>query len=112
MRLEEIAVSGPIVSITSPGNNALVVLPTNLVINAAVSGFNSTVTNVAFYNGSTKLADDPASPYSFAWSTVTPGLICSARLVRITAASRPVGPRANHRPEQCRAIHRHQQPGQ
>src|SRR5439155_14195952 len=56
-----------------PGNNAVVVLPTNLVITAIVSGFSNAVTNVTFYSGTTKLADDSSSPYSFAWTTVTPG---------------------------------------
>jgi len=73
MRLEEFANAGPLVRITGPADNTLVVLPTNLVITAFVSGFGGTVTNVAFYNGASKLGDDPSNPYSFAWNTVIPG---------------------------------------
>ena len=62
------------VQITSPGNNTLVVLPTNLVLTAIVSGFtNSVVTNVAFYNGAAKLGDTTVAPYNYTWSAVTTG---------------------------------------
>lgn len=72
-RLEEFAAGGPLVQITTPKNNALVVLPTNVVVSAVASGFGGPVTNVAFYGGTTKLADAPHSPFSFAWANLTPG---------------------------------------
>ena len=73
LRIEEFAVSGPMVQLTAPGNNARVVLPTNLVVTALTSGFGGVVTNVAFYNWPTKLGDDPIAPFSYAWTNVTPG---------------------------------------
>ena len=73
VRLEEFLMGGPQVRITSPLNNALVVLPTNLVISALASGFGGTVTNVAFYRSATKLGDVTNSPYNFAWPTVGVG---------------------------------------
>lgn len=66
--------SGEFVTIASPGNNARVILPTNLVLSATTSGFTNAVTNVAFWNWpSTKLADVATEPFNYAWTTVTPG---------------------------------------
>jgi len=73
IRLEEFVIAGPMVQITNPVNNTLIVLPANLVINASVSGFAGTVTNVAFYNWPTKLGDVSSAPFNYTWSTVTPG---------------------------------------
>ena len=66
-------VTGPFVAITSPGNGGQFALPTNIVIDAAVSGFTNTVTNVAFYANTSRLGADPSSPYSFAWSNMATG---------------------------------------
>jgi len=58
----------PVVSITSPANNA--VLTTNIFpINATVTGTN--ISNVSFYNGTSLIGADATSPFSF----TTPSLI-------------------------------------
>lgn len=85
---------GPAVKITSPANNALLGLPDNLVINAAVSGFAGTVTNVAFFIDASKLGDDTTGPYSAAWSNATPGQYLLTAVASdntgVTATSAPV----------------------
>ena len=55
----------PTVSITAPLNNAVVVSPANVVINADATDANGTVTQVDFYSGTTLLGTDATSPYSY-----------------------------------------------
>ena len=64
---------GPRVKITSPTHNALLGLPDSIGINARVSGFTGTVTNVAFFIDGTGMWNDTNSPYSAVWSNATPG---------------------------------------
>jgi beta-glucanase (GH16 family) len=63
----------PTVSITSPANNAIVVSPNNVVINATAADANGSVTKVEFYNGATLLGTSTTSPYSFTWNTPSVG---------------------------------------
>lgn len=63
----------PVVSLTAPANGLLVGAPASLTLTAAASDGDGTVTNVAFLANGTKLADDAASPYSFAWNSVAAG---------------------------------------
>ena len=63
----------PTVSITSPTNNAIIVSPNNVVINANAADANGSVTQVDFYNGTTLLGTDATSPYSFTWNTPSVG---------------------------------------
>jgi hypothetical protein len=63
----------PVVSITSPLNNATFTAPANITINANASDPDGTVSSVAFYSGSTLLNTDATSPYSFTWSNVVAG---------------------------------------
>jgi|GEM_PF-919609 len=62
----------PTVSITSPVNNATFAPGANITINANASDDGS-VTRVEFFRGTTKLAEDTSSPYSFLWSSVPAG---------------------------------------
>ncbi|MCX6903153.1 MAG: Ig-like domain-containing protein [Verrucomicrobia bacterium] len=73
LRIEEFAISGPMVQLATPANNTRVILPTNLVLTALAGGFSGLVTNVAYYNGAVKLASLPFAPYAYAWASVTPG---------------------------------------
>jgi len=66
-------VGGQFVTITSPGNSAKVVLPTNLVLTASVSGFTNTVTNLTWFANTTQLGSVTTSPYTFPWTNVTTG---------------------------------------
>jgi hypothetical protein len=63
----------PTVSISSPVNNTSFNAPASIVINATAADNNGTVTQVAFYNGTTLLGTDTSSPYSFTWSNVGAG---------------------------------------
>ena len=62
----------PSVSLTNPANGAVFTSPANILLEATASDSNGTVTNVAFYAGATKLADDATEPYLFNWTGVPP----------------------------------------
>jgi Bacterial Ig domain/PA14 domain/Secretion system C-terminal sorting domain len=63
----------PLVSITSPINNAVFIAPANIILQATASDGDGTVQKVEFYNGTIKLGEALVAPYSFAWNTVTVG---------------------------------------
>ncbi|MBI3853895.1 MAG: Ig-like domain-containing protein [Verrucomicrobia bacterium] len=64
----------PIVSITSPTNNATYTAGANITINADASDLDGSVTKVEFYDGANKLGEDmTGSPYSFTWNNVPAG---------------------------------------
>ncbi|HYG38192.1 MAG TPA: carbohydrate-binding protein [Cytophagales bacterium] len=63
----------PTVNISSPANNANFSSPANVTIQANASDVDGTVSQVAFYNGSTLLSTDATSPYGFTWNGVTTG---------------------------------------
>ncbi len=93
--------SGEFVAITSPLNNGVVVLPTNLVITAAVSGFTNPVTRVTFYSGTSALGFSTSAPYSYTWNGLTPG-VYTLRAVALTSTGLSVtsAPSTVHRTEQ------------
>ena len=71
-----IAVSNPtppVVSITSPANNATFFANSTVTINATATTPTGTITKVEFFNGTTKLGEDLTNPYSFAWNNVAAG---------------------------------------
>jgi len=63
----------PIVSITSPANNASFTAPASITINASASDADGSVSKVEFYNGITLLNSDATAPYAFAWTNVGVG---------------------------------------
>ena len=63
----------PVVSLTVPTNNAVFTAPANITMEATATDSDGSVTNVAFYNGGTKLGDDTSNPYNFTWSNVAAG---------------------------------------
>ncbi|SDG04231.1 glycosyl hydrolase family 18 protein [Chitinophaga filiformis] len=63
----------PAVSITSPAGGATFTAPATVTIQASASDADGTVTKVEFFNGSTKLGEATASPYSYTWSNVAAG---------------------------------------
>lgn len=65
--------ASPVVSISSPANNASFVAPASVTIQATASDTDGTITKVEFYNGATKLGEDLTSPFSFVWSNVVAG---------------------------------------
>jgi hypothetical protein len=72
----------PVVSITSPVNNAAVRSPSNLVINVSATDPNGVITNVQFFSGNYLLGSKSSPPYTFVWTNAPPGthiLSASAR---------------------------------
>ncbi|MGZ5527963.1 MAG: glycoside hydrolase family 9 protein, partial [Limisphaerales bacterium] len=65
--------SPAVVSITSPIAGAVYSGTSNVTITASASTGNGSITNVAFYQGSTLLGNDTTSPYSFVWSNAPLG---------------------------------------
>ena len=63
----------PIVSITSPSQNASFISPANINILANASNANGSISKVEFFNGAVKLGEDLTSPYSFSWNGVLAG---------------------------------------
>ncbi len=63
----------PVISITSPANNATFTAPATVAISATASDADGSIAKVEFFNGSTKLGEDLTSPYEFSWSGVAAG---------------------------------------
>jgi len=65
----------PVVSITSPANNANFTPGSNITINATASSPNTggSISKVDFYQGTTLLGTSTTSPYSFTWTNVPAG---------------------------------------
>ena len=57
----------PTVGITAPANNAIIVLPATVTINANASDADGTVSKVDFYRDGVLLGTDTTSPYGYAW---------------------------------------------
>jgi len=72
----------PTITITSPTNGVSFTTPANISIHTSLSNGVGTVTNVEFYQGTTKLGQDTSVPYTFLWSNVTNGAYnLTARLI-------------------------------
>ncbi|RQO66650.1 hypothetical protein DBR40_22515 [Pedobacter sp. KBW01] len=63
----------PTVSITSPVNDAVVTVGTNVAINANAADTDGTISKVEFYQGSTLLGQSTTAPYSFTWNNPAAG---------------------------------------
>jgi hypothetical protein len=63
----------PVVSITSPTNGAVFTAGANITIKTTASDSDGSVSRVDFYQGSTKLAQDASSPYTYTWNAVAAG---------------------------------------
>jgi hypothetical protein len=63
----------PTVTITNPLDFTSFTLPTNVLINATASDLDGSISNVAFYAGSTKLGEVTNSPYQFVWTNPPAG---------------------------------------
>jgi hypothetical protein len=63
----------PFATLTSPGRNATFLEHTNITLTATAQDFDGTVTNVAFYVGSTFLGALAAPPFTVTWSNVQRG---------------------------------------
>ncbi len=63
----------PTVSITAPANDAVIVLPASITINASASDADGTITKVEFYRDGALLGSDTTAPYSYVWTSATAG---------------------------------------
>lgn len=63
--------SGPVVSITSPANGAMI--GTDFTINAIAATGSGTISSVSFYDGAVLLGTDDSSPYSYTWNAAPAG---------------------------------------
>ena len=63
----------PVVSITSPINNATFTAPASVTINATATISSGTISKVEFFNGTIKLGEDLTAPYSYSWTSVAAG---------------------------------------
>jgi RHS repeat-associated protein len=63
----------PMITIDTPTNNQTFAAPANISVSATASDVDGMVTNVSFFNGTTKLAEFTTVPYSFTWSNVLGG---------------------------------------
>ena len=63
----------PLVSIASPTKSHAFISPATITIDAAASDPDGTVTRVEFYNGTVKLGEKTAAPWSFTWKEVHEG---------------------------------------
>ncbi|MBW8683803.1 glycosyl hydrolase family 18 protein [Chitinophaga rhizophila] len=63
----------PVVNITAPAANATYNAPASITITASASDADGSVARVEFYNGSTRLGQATAAPYSYTWTNVAAG---------------------------------------
>lgn len=63
----------PVVSVTSPQNNASFTALANITLNASASDPDGSVAEVEFFNGNNSLGVDQTSPYTIAWNNVPAG---------------------------------------
>jgi hypothetical protein len=63
----------PAVTLTSPASGATFTAPATVTLTATASDPEGRMARVDFYNGSTLLASDTTSPFSYSWSSVAAG---------------------------------------
>jgi hypothetical protein len=63
----------PVVTLTAPLNNAIYIAPASIIISANASDTDGTISKVEFYNGTTLLGTDAATPFTYSWTNVTVG---------------------------------------
>jgi hypothetical protein len=63
----------PVITLTTPANNATFTAPATIVLTASASDPDSSITKVEFYNGTSKLGESTSSPYQFNWTGVGAG---------------------------------------
>ena len=63
----------PTATLTAPANGATFVPPASIALTATATDSDGTIAKVEFFNGSTLIATDTTSPYSFTWASVASG---------------------------------------
>jgi len=77
----------PIVSVTSPVNNANYAAGASVTIAVNATDSDGTISKVEFYNGTIKLGEDTSSPYSFVWAATSGSHVLSAKAFDNTGTS-------------------------
>jgi regulation of enolase protein 1 (concanavalin A-like superfamily) len=63
----------PVVAITAPANGATFTAPANIIVEMDASDPDGTVAKVELFAGDTKVGEDTAAPFAFAWNGVPAG---------------------------------------
>ncbi|MDO8544176.1 MAG: LamG-like jellyroll fold domain-containing protein [Opitutaceae bacterium] len=63
----------PTVALTAPADGTLFTVPASMLLSATASDFDSAITKVEFYQGTSKLGEAVAAPFEFIWANVSPG---------------------------------------
>ncbi|TAK97110.1 MAG: hypothetical protein EPO07_13880, partial [Verrucomicrobia bacterium] len=63
----------PTVSLTTPANGATYAAPATITLTATAADSDGTVTNVDFYQGTTRLGNKTSVPYTLTWNNVSGG---------------------------------------
>jgi len=63
----------PIVSISSPLNNASFTSPASITVDASASDADGSITKVEFFQGNVKIGEKLTTPYSYTWKEVPEG---------------------------------------
>lgn len=78
----------PTVALTAPANGASYTAPANVLLTATAADTDGTIARVEFYQGTTKLGEDPVTPYEFSWLSVGAGTyVLSAKAIDNQGAS-------------------------
>lgn len=83
----------PTVRIASPAPGAGFIAGSNVTINAEATAGSGSIVRVEFFQGSTRLGEDAAAPYTFTWSNVQAGSYSlTARVVNSAGGSATSAP--------------------
>jgi hypothetical protein len=71
--LVNVNAAGAHINITSPANDSAFTAPATITISVNASDDSTTITKVEFFNGTDKLGEDLAAPYTLTWTNVAAG---------------------------------------
>ena len=72
----------PWVALTAPASGTTFTAPASIELSATASDPDGTIAQVEFYANNTLIATDTTSPYSFSWTSVTPGTYAMTAVAR------------------------------
>jgi uncharacterized repeat protein (TIGR02059 family) len=84
--------TAPVVTLTSPVNNSTFTAITNISITANATDVDGSVSQVEFYNGTTKLGSSATAPFTFTWNSVAAGTYSLTAVVTDNLNARTVSP--------------------
>jgi len=99
--------TAPTVSLTAPASGATLTAPATIAVSASAGSTTSSISNVAFYAGTTRIGTDRRSPYGVSWTVKSAGSYSltavatdargvstrsAARVVTVTVGAQPPPP--------------------